>query len=263
MTADVLNTDVGPVPVLHRLALGLLTRDALTGRGTHVALRISTEVPGRRPLADFEPAGLGRFRLRVGPPRPSVLTVLIGDPSRTFVPRRLRVMLWPRDRLVDDGPGAYVPVASRTIPVSLFPGAAYSLTRGTTAIRGRVARAGSPVPWARVAALDVNNTVLGRAHGDDRGEFLLVIADTFQNPVESEVAVRLMVSAPATAAAAPTIESAQLPGVPPTVPGPRNDAVLTGAILPTGYLPNNAPPATLNARVGAELIHPVEITFQP
>src|SRR5262245_19534038 len=62
----------------------------------------------------------------------------------------------------------------------LFPGAAYEVASGMTGLRGTVTRNGKPARWTRIVARlpGANGTVVGRAHGDDRGEFLLLIAPT-------------------------------------------------------------------------------------
>jgi len=41
--------------------------------------------------------------------------------------------------------------------------------------RGRVTRDDAPVPWTRVVAERGDGTVVGRAHGDAHGEFLLLL----------------------------------------------------------------------------------------
>lgn len=285
MTTDVIATGIGPVPVFHRLALGLVVRDAVSNRGVVAALRVGWEASGhllvsgrsrprpgsgrpgdpRWPCVDFERSGDSRFRLRATPARPQVLTVRVYDPARRYVSRRIEVTLWPHDRILDDRPNQGVSVAARTIPVWLLPGAAYPLARGTTAIRGRVARQGVAVPWARVVAVDSGdpNTVLGRTHGDDRGEFLLVLARTNQNPVQSAVDVRLIVQAPAVASADPPVETAQRPGNPAGMPGDLDLPVLRGETPSPAHLPNTAPAVTLTVPVGAELVGPSDIPFQP
>jgi hypothetical protein len=59
---------------------------------------------------------------------------------------------------------------------ALFPGAAYETSEVVTGMRGRVTSGGKPVRWARVEArLPGSATRVGRAHGDDRGEFLLLL----------------------------------------------------------------------------------------
>jgi hypothetical protein len=98
-----------------------------------------------------------------------------------FVPRRL----------------AFMPVLSGGVPPAtidnirqawLWPGAAYPLPSRATVVRGRIQRVMAPdpnvpVPWARIVltrpgpgAPDfATETQLGWAHGDDRGEFLLLL----------------------------------------------------------------------------------------
>jgi hypothetical protein len=60
----------------------------------------------------------------------------------------------------------------------MFPGAAYDTSETATGLRGRAVWApppgDAPVRWARVEAT-VNGTRVGRAQGDDRGEFLLLL----------------------------------------------------------------------------------------
>ena len=70
--------------------------------------------------------------------------------------------------------GNDVPTTSRTWRPLLFPGAGYDLAETATGVRGTVTDAGKPVRWARIEA-SANGRVIGRAHGDDRGEFLLVL----------------------------------------------------------------------------------------
>ena len=77
-----------------------------------------------------------------------------------------------------------------------FPGAAYDFSATTTGLRGRVMRDGVPMRWARVIAiLNGTGVVVGRAHGDDRGEFLLLInaavttGSAVPKPLEIEVTV--------------------------------------------------------------------------
>ncbi len=193
---DLIETSVGPVTVLHRLALGVLARDGITSRGAADGLRVGWEAappllpphhPGWWPCIDLEQVGGGRFRLRATASRPAIVVVRLHDPARRYVSRRLEVTLWPHAALVDPDPAHHVAVAARTLPVWLPPGAAYSLPRGATAVRGRVVRDDTPVQWARVVGVGPGNAVLGRARTDDRGEFLLILGETNQNPVQSTV----------------------------------------------------------------------------
>lgn len=80
-----------------------------------------------------------------------------------------------------------------------FPGAAYDFSATTTGLRGRVTRAGLPMRWARVVAtLDGSDVVVGRAHGDDRGEFLLLINVnvTTGSAVPNPLGIKVTVSGP-------------------------------------------------------------------
>jgi hypothetical protein len=271
MTADTIDTSVGPVPVRHRLALGLLARDAVNDRGTNAPLRVGWEASGHLlsadhpawwPCVDFERAGGGRFRLRATPARPDVLTVRLLDRTRRYVARRLGVTLWPWADLVDPLPAHFVAVASRTLPVWLFPGAAYPLPRGATAIRGRVARQADALPWARVDAVDTGGTVLGHAHGDDRGEFLLLLTDTNQNPVQSTVDVRLVVRAPAVPLPAPPVEPVPRPANPPAA-GDLDNPLLRGITPPAITVPNTAPTLQVSVNVGEELVLADDVPFIP
>lgn len=112
----------------------------------------------------------------------TVVAYQSGNDPRVFVPRRL----------------AFMPVLSGGVPPAttdnirqawLWPGAAYPLPSRATALRGRIQRkpvvgAAVPVPWARVVLTRPGagapnfdaEAKLGHAHGDDRGEFLLVLS---------------------------------------------------------------------------------------
>lgn len=278
---DTIETSVGPVPVLHRLALGLVARDGVTSRGVAHGLRAGWEPhprllprgrPGWWPCVDLEGLGGGRFRLRAAPARPDIVVVRLYDPARRYVPRRLEVTLWPYAALVVQPPGNDVPVASRTLPVWLAPGAAYPLPRGATAVRGRVVRDGSPARWARVVAIGPGNAVLGRAQVDDRGEFLLLLADTNQNPVQSTVGVDLRVRGPAgppalhdrdgdllgDLVAEPVVRPAN-----PPAPGDLDNPVLRGVTPPPGYVANAAPDVHVTVNVGEELVLRTDVPFEP
>ena len=271
MTADAIETSVGPVPVFHRLALGLVTRDAVNDRGTTAPLRVGWEASGHLlprdhprwwPCVDFERVGGGRFRLLAMASRPETLTVRVYDRTRRYVTRRLGVKLWPHSALVDPVPANLVAVASRTLPVWLFPGAAYPLPRGATAIRGRVARQGKAQPWARLTAIAASGTILGQAHGDDRGEFVLLLTHTNQNPVQSTVDVRLLVRGPDGTAPDPPEEPVTRPANPPNA-SDLDNPLLRGRTPPTGHVPNTAPIPPLTVKVGEELILVDDVPFTP
>lgn len=86
------------------------------------------------------------------------------DRGQRFVPRRLRI------HLPDPAGGG------RIVRPALFPGAAYPVPTGALGVRGRVLRGGEPMRWARVEATRLSGgAVVGRAHGDEHGEFLLLL----------------------------------------------------------------------------------------
>ena len=97
---------------------------------------------------------------------------------RRFVPRRLRIPL-VAPSLAD------LDHARLVRRPGLFPGAEYPIHDTATTLRGRVERNGAPMRWARVEAYlplpggaippATSTAVIAVAHGDDRGEFLLVV----------------------------------------------------------------------------------------
>jgi hypothetical protein len=117
------------------------------------------------------------------------IVLRVTSPGRRYVPRRLSV---PAPSLTDVVADELVPRACRPW---LYPAATYGIGAGETAIRGRALwDAGAnpptePVRWARVVArthdavevhhlddsMTLEHPIVGRAHGDDNGEFLLVL----------------------------------------------------------------------------------------
>ncbi len=191
----------------HRLALGLTWLDALTRlpvAGGHVT---ALERIGARPLVQrFIAHGGGRHALlhrdrvarllalaaeeqaAVPPPAadPRVLTLRLTTPGRRHVPRRLA--LTP----VIDADGVPPATLANIRPAWLWPGADAAVPAGSTVLRGRIRRGPTlatalPVPWARVVVtrpaagplsdppVFADETAVGWAHGDDRGEFLAVL----------------------------------------------------------------------------------------
>jgi hypothetical protein len=103
-------------------------------------------------------------------PRPH-LDVRITDVPRRWAPRRIRYPILS-ETVADLSPAAFLVRRPQ-----IFPGAAYELPESATGIRGRIFRGGAPMRWGRVEArLPVTGIVVGRAHGDDRGEFLLALS---------------------------------------------------------------------------------------
>jgi hypothetical protein len=275
---DVIDTTVGTASVLHRLQLGVVVRDGINSRGAADGIRVGWEAHPRLlprrpapwwPCLDLERLGGGRFRLRSTAARPGTIVVRLVDPARRYVPRRLETTLWPHDVLADPT-AQHVPVASRTMNVWLSPGAAYPIPRGATAIRGRVADGSTPVPWARLVAVGPGNAVLGRAQADDRSEFLLILLEVNQNPVQSTVPIDLHVRGPADTTpldhpdplAALTPEVVPRPGVPPA-PADLDSPLLRGSSPLPGSVPSTVPPVHLIVPVGGELSLADDISFQP
>lgn len=157
---------------VHRGAVAIEMMDALRARPISQPIDVTVERPRHVSVDSRSARGAALFysdRLAVAaagdPPTTAVLR--IADRSRRFVPRRVAVHVFD--------PPADQP-ARRLRPVHLFPGAAWPHSpHGATGIRGRVeTAAGAPVRWARVEAR-VDGEVVGLAHGDDRGEFLLLL----------------------------------------------------------------------------------------
>lgn len=129
----------------------------------------------------------------------------------------------------------------------LFPGAGYDVAAGMTGLRGRVERGGATVRWARVVAtLPESDTMVGRAHGDDRGEFLLLISSAAGaiGDLTDPLPLRITVSGPAVAPVPASDEVPRrdplwdLPEEPAQALDPGNpgtDMVSSGESLPPGY----------------------------
>jgi hypothetical protein len=278
MTQDQLATGIGTATVLHRLALAVECRGILEDAVTSLPLRVGRQAPPRLlprppeagwPCLDLASRSPGRFKLLDHPSYARDLVLRVDDPTRRCVPRRFSVHLWPAARIREDG-GPYVPVASRLVRCWLWPGAAAQLPRGTTVIRGRVERSLAPARWARVVARTGALEVAGRAHADDRGEFVLVVTLTGQNPVASQVALDLSVVAPQNPAAADpldrcadlVVEDVPRSGSPPGPHDLDNDR-LRGIAVPAGYVANTRPDTHVVAPVGGELVLTTPITFIP
>jgi hypothetical protein len=266
----------GGARILHRLALALEVLDALTSRPVTTPVAVRREGSRRQFLSRD-----GRVLLLFGPGVGDRADVRITDATRQFAPRRFRVPLWQlADVDVADHvpPGPYVPALSRLLRVWLSPGAAGRLGPGFTAIRGRVARGTEPVRWPRIAARGPGPSIVGRAHGDERGEFLLPVTGTgtLPPPAPSLITVDLLVSA--RGPAGPPPPSAQemaldpfadlvLEAVPrsssPPLPAEIDNPLLRGRSLPPFYVPSTAPVPTVDVAVGDVLLLRNPLQFSP
>jgi hypothetical protein len=276
-----------------RLRLGIELTDALGRPGPVVGLGVFSEnVPRPHPVprsaATPSPSGdaddaiglpgvrqnpSGRFSISFtardvgGQDR---LEVRVIDPSRGYVPRRLSVPVpsladvLAAERAHDADPA--VPLAPRGCRPFLFPGADYGTHAGATIIKGRATwrTDGSPVQWARIEATANGASQSGpwRAHGDDRGEFLLVIGplsvmqlSLMQMPQPSlQVDVNVVVHARPVPPPGTTVDSPAQSRSDPLwhLPVERlatldpSDPVATGEDLPPGYTSTTSQVVTCN-----------------
>jgi hypothetical protein len=201
-----------------RLAVGVEPLDAAThGR---VAVRLAVSVRDR-PVRSLHRHSSCRYVLMYDRDFRTPVEVLLADPSRRYVPRRLSFAAHElADVLAAEAADVDIPARERVWRPALFPGAAYPVSPRATGLRGRIRRDGKPVRWARVEAT-IGGDTIGRAHGDDRGEFLLVLG-RHPNPLSSLAAnltVRLAVTAPAPVLAVDTSDPlADLPVEPAAAP---------------------------------------------
>jgi hypothetical protein len=153
-----------------RLALGLEPVDAgLRTRLPHAIQVTFDSDPLGLPRPHIDRHHSCRHALLFDPSFTDQVDLRFLDPERRIVPRRMRIPLRPLAQ------ADAKPFTDRVRRPVLFPGAAYDLTCLATGLRGRVLRSGVPMRWARaVALLAGTNTEAARAHGDDRGEFLLI-----------------------------------------------------------------------------------------
>ncbi|MGB7922043.1 MAG: hypothetical protein WCF57_02235, partial [Pyrinomonadaceae bacterium] len=132
---------------------------------------------------------------------------------------------------------------------ALFPGAAYDISETATGLRGRVMRDGKPMRWARVEArLPGSKVLVGRAHGDDRGEFLLLLGTNASplSDLENPLTIRVTVFGPTVA---PVPATPDLPGLDPLWDLPLEIAAAPGAPDPVSAgetMPANYEPKPLN-----------------
>jgi hypothetical protein len=174
---------------VYRLALGIEPLDAITaGR---IAQPVDVTLDGAPLVSPYTPpwpepsaaAGLfalprhssGRFVLLFDSKVDTPLSLRLVPADRRYVPRRMTFSFVDEATvLADEAANADLPTWSRAWRPLLFPGAAYEVQQTATGVRGTVTSGGAPVRWTRVEA-SIEGTVIGRAQGDDRGEFLLVL----------------------------------------------------------------------------------------
>jgi hypothetical protein len=142
------------------------------------------------------------------------------------------------------------------------------MPRSTTAIRGRVARGAKAARWPRITAIGQGGQPIGWAHGDDRGEFVLVIVSTgaIHPPAPSTLAVTLIVTAPKNPSEATddpladlVVETVPQPHIPPTA-GDQDSPLLRGRATPLGYAVSTTP-TNLTIPVGVTTQLPTAVLF--
>jgi hypothetical protein len=126
------------------------------------------------------------------------------------------------------------------------------------------------VRWARITAIGPMGGVAGRAHGDDRGEFVLAVLDPGQNPVDDQVPVDLIIRAPKAPpptdpldpTAAQVVEDL-VHSANPAAPVDLDNPVLRGIAVPATYTGNAAAATHLIVPTGAELTLTADVVFDP
>jgi hypothetical protein len=248
-----------------RLALGIEPAEPLHGGRLPFRVEVARDgvplppaVPQRDPAASpwaeqdvlprVERRRASRWAVRLGAGVKDPLDLRLWDPSMRRVPRRLRVRLAPPPPLPDP--------SGRVIRPALWPGPAYDLPAGAMGCRGIVRRGGQPMRWTRVEArrLDDATRVVATAHGDERGEFLLILGPRAVSGAELTLPVVLSVTVfgPDTAPDPSTDPSSKVDplwDLPlEEVPLAGADEVLAGTALPPGYRAG----ATRNVSFGAD-----------
>lgn len=188
--------------VRHRLALGLECLDAMTGVRINTPLSAEVLKVGPLEFGQFMTAKGGGLQMVHYAQRlkkyyqhciannyahaletrlSCVRLAPTFEDKRSYVPRRLRITL------KTDANQQPAPTPENIRRPWLWPGAAYPVPGNATGVRGRAAKGSDaksavPLRWVRVLAsipaseADLAKaTIVGQAHGDDRGEFLLLI----------------------------------------------------------------------------------------
>jgi hypothetical protein len=259
------------IETVQRLAAGVAPASALGGTGPLPGVQLALE---RVPKPYQVPAGAGAIgdyhvgiglptvprnasgRFAITYPLPELtqnVAVRLYDTERRYVPRRFGLPVPAEATVISQEQAAesspWPPIPSRAFRPVLYPGANYGTQAGATVVRGRVLRQdGSAARWARVSAVDAaHGYQVGWAHGDDRGEFLLILQASdaeLVTPGSAVAGVTLSISArplpvpvdsPAQSQADPLwdleIEALPPPGSPDTVSDGRTPPADYGAPL--------------------------------
>jgi hypothetical protein len=247
------------VEIVHRLALGVEPMDAQ--RGGRLGYQLQAIYDSQRtglPRPPIERHTSNLFSLRYQPGVTTQLDLRFFDSverlyrpehdRRRVVPRRLRIPILTLADVEDAELVDKKGFRRRIRRPWFFPGAAYDFSATATGMRGRVVRNGAPMRWARVVAtLDNTSVVVGHAHGDDRGEFLLLINAnvTTGSALLKPLKIKVSVFGPT---AAPTPATPDLPLLDPLWDLPveelaklgEGDPVTTGEKPPDDYTANDS-----------------------
>ena len=231
------------VESIKRLALGLEPLDAaLGGRITHPIQVIFPEkllgLP--RPTVDRHDSCL--HVLLYQPGVKDKVSLRFFEQARKFVPRQIQFPI------LTVSAAEALNYRNRVRRPVLFPGAAYDSVSLSSGIRGRVTRNGKDVRWVRVEArLTPGGTLIGRAQGDDRGEFFLILSPAASpaHDLTDPVKVQVELFGPPLD---PQPGNPEIPSLDkfwdlPTEIAvaldpvhPDNDSVSAGTVLPAGYV---------------------------
>jgi hypothetical protein len=278
----VLQTSIGPATVLHRLAVAVEARDALSNRPAETVVfaryrRVPTPTNPTPSWLPMTRRGTARFtlqhRLDATAPLPD-LQLVIDELSRRYVPRRFTITPWQLADVAEPAP--YVEPFARLLRLWLLPGTAYPLPGTATVIRGRVTQDGRPKRWARVQGTTPASDA-GWAHTDERGEFVLPIINAgadLTRVTTDQITVTLRVIGTPTLVDPPPplvdrtndLVSEVIPrSSNPAIPAELDNDVLRGIATPPGYAENVPPAPTATIPVGSEtyLTQPVVFVPQP
>lgn len=231
---DRLILGVEPIDAQRRTRIAHPIELAIDGE-PYPAMELSQEIPGIPDPIGRLPRIPRHASCRHALVHPPAMTSPIGirlyDRARRFVPRRISYAI-PADPLVLAPP-------SRVRRPALFPGAAYDVSPTATGIRGRVTwnqAAANEVParWVRVEAA-INGQIVGRAHGDDRGEFLLLLRSEAAGVGELPSPLVAQVTVFGPPAPPPIPPNDPLGDMPVETLAADPDTISAGETLPPGY----------------------------
>jgi len=196
-----------------------------------------------------------RHALLFEPGMTSPVVIRMFDRRRRFAPRRISYPV-PADILT---------ASPRVRRPALFPGAAYDVSDAFTGMRGRVTwnqSTASEVParWVRVEA-SIDGQVVGRAHGDDRGEFLLLLdsAAGGLGDLPSPLTAQVTVFGPPAPVAVPANDP--LGDLPVETLLADPDDVSPGEKLPAGYASTAQSSRPVTFQLGALLTNQAKFFF--